>query len=98
MVMAPRPIRETSRPPRCAFFISDSWVQGCEVGIAHSSAMEERRRCPRAATASRERLFTSTEKSLLEGVLTAHHSPVRSRSIACDEGHGQVDLTVSLET
>jgi hypothetical protein len=69
------------------------------VGIAHSSAMEQlcgaghhehNGDVPGAATASRKRLFTATEKLLLEGVLAAHHSPVRSRSIACDEGNGQV--------
>src|SRR5689334_492886 len=41
MVMAPRPMRETTRAPRCAFFMSDSWFQDYAVGIAELYGLQE---------------------------------------------------------
>src|SRR3954464_5149896 len=44
MVIAPRPMRDTSRLARWAFFIVlTPVVQAWLVGMAHSSAMDERR-------------------------------------------------------
>src|SRR4051812_13989856 len=91
MVIAPRPMRDTSRLARWAFFIVlTPVVRAWLVGMAHSSAMDERRGAAHhepmlsamssgcsalgSLLCSRQPPFAGGEKLLLEGVLAAHHS------------------------